>query len=200
MLNVKILEIKETRIELRREDDFTNALNERMYSFLGIDPSLEEYKKACDYSAIDFGLDEEIKVIKAVKKLKKLWVEFNLPPLDVNISRTDGSEMNGLSYTRGNTVFLNSTWVLKSQIATTSLITHEIFHVLSRQCPELKAKAYAFFNFKEVPEIFPEDAVINPDAVRNNYAAETSIDGKNVWVVPYISNEGKKHPIRFLIL
>ena len=191
MLTYKILNYRETREQIALDDDFMQSLNPKMYEFLQIeDPSLEKYKEVCYRSARNFKTHEKEFINHQMGIIQKRWLEMNLPPLEVYIARTNGTEMRSLCYTRGKTIFLNSKWVLSNSLATGSLMAHELFHVFSRQNPEIKSKAYKFFGFKKVDEIFPEDRVLNPDCVINNYAIEAyvGLSFKKTWVVPYISS------------
>jgi hypothetical protein len=71
------------------------------------------------------------------------------------------------------------------------LLAHEIFHVVSRNKPELKRTLYAAIGFEPCGEVVLPPALAarkmtNPDAPVNEHCIEVQVDGASVWGMPIL--------------
>lgn len=170
-LTYSLLTKEQGQGEITKKDDYINGLDEyNLKEFHGKNTKEEYLEKA--KNAVDFfEYKHRQRLNKIMASLQKRWEELGLPSLHVNFVITSGLEMNNLAYTRGNTIFFPrkyfSPWLYLKP-----LVAHEIFHVLSRNNPELRKRAYEVFGFFEVPEVKASKVLLNPDAPINNQAVE----------------------------
>ncbi|MBV9618322.1 MAG: hypothetical protein JO201_03840 [Verrucomicrobia bacterium] len=81
-------------------------------------------------------------------------------------------------------------------------IAHEIFHILSRNNPELRERLYRLIGFDACDEIgFPPEVesrkITNPDAPRNDHAIRVKANGREVSVVPILFSSAPNYdPVR----
>jgi hypothetical protein len=87
---------------------------------------------------------EEMQTVQAaIEAIQPLFrdLPLSLPPI-VQFIKTTGQEEGNAAYTRGIAIVLPKSALGKSQEDLRKLICHELFHVLSRQNPELREKLY----------------------------------------------------------
>jgi hypothetical protein len=108
----------------------------------------------------------DVAKVDSMARAEKLNLPFPDDIYLINIKGTENSKGEGFAYTRRNFIALN---------ANEELVIHELFHILSRNAPELRAQLYASIGFKLMPElILPQEMkdmqVLNPDApIIDNY-------------------------------
>ncbi|MEE2935044.1 MAG: hypothetical protein VYA84_03505 [Planctomycetota bacterium] len=101
--------------------------------------------------------------IESLRESMKLIRGLSLGP--ILLIRTTGKEESGAAYTRGKVIVLP----VGRRSRKDRLIAHELFHVLSRNYPELRDRLYARIGFRPTnPIVLPgelaERKVTNPDA------------------------------------
>ena len=109
----------------------------------------------------------------------------------VPLIRTTGKEEGGAAYCRGGAIVLPDAVLGRSQRGLERLLEHELFHILSRHNPELRAKLYAIVGFRpcgeiELPASLKDRKITNPDAPTLDYYIELETDGKKVAAVPVL--------------
>lgn len=111
-------------------------------------------------------------------------------PGRILLIRTTGNEEGAAAYTRANAIILPSSKLKAGKEGSLpALMCHELFHVLSRQNPELKDKLYAAIGFEKCRELdFPPGLIriTNPDAPKNDHCIRLKLDGNPVWAVPIL--------------
>ncbi|WP_164103505.1 eCIS core domain-containing protein [Candidatus Laterigemmans baculatus] len=114
---------------------------------------------------------EQARVAELLKSLDTPLANLSLPPLNtVHLIHTSGREESGAAYTRGSAIVLPATRLQRAdQDQLKTLLAHELFHVLSRQNPELRDQLYALIGFApsneiELPESLAAKRITNPDA------------------------------------
>ena len=95
--------------------------------------------------------------------------------------RTTGNEESGAAYTRGKVIVLPVGRRSKKD----RLIAHELFHVLSRNYPELRDRLYARIGFRPTPPItlpgeLVERKVTNPDAPEIQHVIDVKLSEDKV--------------------
>jgi hypothetical protein len=106
--------------------------------------------------------------------------------------KTTGREEADSAYCRGtNVVALSRHFVNAPAAELDSMLIHELFHILSRNSPELRQKLYALIGFKPCAEIgFPPELeahhITNPDAPRLDYFVEVTRGEQKLDVVPVL--------------
>jgi len=121
-----------------------------------------------------------------------------VPALDAPILliKTSGEEEGGAGYTRANAVMLPQALADESELE--RLLAHEIFHVVSRNNPELKHALYEAIGFKECGELALPPALAvrkmtNPDAPANEHCIEVQVDGASAWAMPILLSREERY-------
>lgn len=140
--------------------------------------------------------EEKARAVAALEGVLPALREMNLPfPQKVQLVKTTGREEGGAAYTRGTAVVLPQRMVDGSDLS--RLISHELFHVLTRANPELRDRLYAAIGFVKIDEIeFPKELkprkLSNPDALTNAHCILVHVDEKPVWVMPVIFSRSER--------
>ncbi|GGC77487.1 eCIS core domain-containing protein [Undibacterium terreum] len=149
------------------------------------------------------GREKEL-VQATVAQLQARLTELSLPfPKPVVMIKTSGKEEGGAAYTRGNAIILTEAELSeKSKTGLPRLISHELFHVLSRQNPALREKLYAVIGFQPCGELaFPATLkavkLTNPDAPRNDYCIQVKAGDTSSWAMPILyANAAHYDPVK----
>jgi len=122
---------------------------------------------------------QRAKVTKAIASLREKFQPFDLPfPEKVVLVHTSGREEGDAAYCRGNAIFLPTKFLRGSDTgAFERLLTHELFHILSRHNPLLRRDLYAIVGFKpcgevSLPPTLIDRRITNPDAFRLDFFIE----------------------------
>lgn len=147
--------------------------------------------------------DENLRRIRGIEGVINYQLDevgFNLN-MEVNIIQTNGKDSFELPYTRGDSIFIPVKENMKSELGslTAHLITHEIFHIISRKFPQIRNPLYSLFGFNTLPERFDmkkflPNYAVNPDAVYYDHSISVvHNDGKTYNAIPmiYFSNDKK---------
>lgn len=113
-----------------------------------------EFLEFVGRNVVDWTEEEMRTVQAAVEAIEPLLrdLRLSLPPI-VQLIQTTGAEEGNAAYTRGTAIVLPKSELGKSQGDLKKLIYHELFHVLSRQSPELREKLYGIIGFTKCNEI-----------------------------------------------
>jgi len=171
-----------------------NDLNYRMQK---TDATLEEYEAYSAAQMLDFTEAEKAAVDSAVAHIEEVSRErgYRLPATDgiVFCKSTMADECGAGGYTHGTQIYLGE-GVLNLGLSDNpemtgyfrEIVTHEVFHCLTRNHPEFRAAMYAILGFtvtgKDV-EFGPsvrELMISNPDVEHHDAYATFEIDGKRV--------------------
>jgi len=166
--------------------------------------SEEDFLRFVKANAAAWSESEQAKIKAAISALRPALERLPLAfPKKVTLIKTTGAEEGGAFYTRDTAIMMPA-----KQIAAADgellkkTIAHELFHILSRNNPELREKLYALIGFTKCGEIdFPEELkprkITNPDAPRNDHAIRVQANGIEVSVVPILfSNAANYDPVR----
>lgn len=182
------------------EDDFIKA--QTQFNITLINEKLEnkdQYREYLSKTTLDW---EEAEI----EKIKAIFVELNqnLKDKQLNINqeilliRTNGEDSWNLPYTRQNAIILPSKQDEKEILSHNNihLITHEVFHILSRMNPEVREALYRIYNFRKVPTIdvqsFIPSMITNPDALHFEYYTDVQYKNKTVKALPIMLFEKDK--------
>jgi hypothetical protein len=192
-LEIELASIEQGRAVLGARDDFVARLSPfdraaRLKS--GGEVSEGEYLAFARAAAREWSNDERARLTAAFAaiehKLAALLPEWGAPIL---IVKTSGEEEGGAGYTRANAVMLPQAMADEADLQRT--LAHEIFHVASRNHPDLKRALYGAIGFEECGEIALPPALAarkmtNPDAPVNAHCIELTVDGENGWGMPIL--------------
>lgn len=158
--------------------------------------TLDQYLKLCEEAVLDF-TEEEIEdmtylLCEIDSELKRRGMV--LPCMEqINLVKTTGKEENdAFGYTRGHTIYLNQN-AFDNDGFLEHLLVHELFHVLTRNCPAFKKAMYDIIGFKVEDKFFsyPEAKALhfvsNPDVCNQVCHARFKV-GKGYQDVVVIAN------------
>jgi hypothetical protein len=190
---IELASIEQARAVLGTRDDFVARLSPfdraaRLES--GADVSEEEYLAFARAAGREWSNDERVRLMAAFAAIEPKLEEL-LPELDAAILlvKTSGDEEGGAGYTRGSAVMLPQAH--EEELALQHLLAHEIFHVASRNHPDLKRALYQAIGFEECGELvlpppLAARKMTNPDAPVNEHCIELTLDGASVWGMPIL--------------
>lgn len=115
-------------------------------------------------------------------------------PEKIYLIRTTGNEEAGAAYTRGNAIVFPRRLLMADIVGLYKLISHELFHIITRQDKGLKEQLYAIIGFTKCPAYrlpgnLGNRRITNPDAPLNDYCIKVKAAGKNVIVVPLLYSQ-----------
>jgi hypothetical protein len=184
------------REALGTEDDFIRALSDfdrasRMKSEQP--PSRGQFLKFIQGEAMAWSAPDIARIGKAAAGAREKLSKFKLMlPERVLLVQTTGKEEANTAYCRGtNIIVMARRFVNGPPAELESMLIHELFHILSRNNPELRTKLYALIGFKPCGEIpFPVELdsrrITNPDAPRLDFQIEVTYQEKKMSAVPVL--------------
>lgn len=128
-------------------------------------------------------------IMKSIKrKIPKLNATF---PKQISFIKTTGDEESNAGYCRGNNIFLPISILDSDTEELENLIIHELFHILSKNNPDIREKLYHIIGFYEDEEYqYPEELVdyklTNPDAYLNKYYIDIQIEEDTLQLLPLV--------------
>jgi hypothetical protein len=152
----------------------------------------EEFLKHVSQNVLAWSDAEKQAVESAVKGIRPSLETMRLSfPDKIYLVKTTGNEEGGAAYTRGSAIVLPKGELAGSARAIRKLVSHELFHVLSRANPELRERLYEAIGFVKCNEIeFPARLgprkITNPDAPRNDHYICVRVGGKECLAVPIL--------------
>jgi len=178
--NVAVLfsSVETGREILTRRDDFIAALtplDRRARMQTNRDVSEKDFLAFVGHSVQPWTSEETNRITGVLQTVGNKLAPWHLPfPSTIVLIRTSGEEEFNNSYTRQNAIVFPTTEVAGPPSALRYLVLHELFHVLSRNDPELRKAVYATIGFRPINEIeLPEELrarkVTNPDGVQNGW-------------------------------
>ncbi len=131
----------------------------------------------------------------AVKKMSRWKLPF---PKVVTLIKSTGDDEAHTAHCRGDAVILPVAEISQTQDKLEPLIIHELFHILSRNNPELREKLYAVIGFEptgtiDLPDELAPRRITNPDAPLSQHAVEITVNGRKMWVTPILSSNSEHY-------
>jgi hypothetical protein len=188
--------VEQGRTALMNRDDFVSRLSPfdraaRMKT--DRDVTEQEYLTFVAKNVLEWAPDEENAVQSAFDGLAAELTDLNLPfPKTILFIKTTGDEEGHAEYTRANAIILpEKALAANGRNALQGTIAHELFHVLSRNAPDLRERAYAVIGFQSCGEVpFPPALaarkITNPDAPKNDHCIRVELGRTSIWAVPIL--------------
>ena len=199
-LNVRFASMEEGRQLVLANTQYYNRLTQMDIDWRARKQgaTLEELISFAQDQVLDFTQEEMDVVMRSVhfieRRLNELGCQLPLPDEIVFVKGTMKDESNAYAYTTGNMIFLKAglvehyAAVVKTApykaIGFHILITHELFHCITRYSPEFRQKMYALIGFTvmdhdiEFPEHVRAVIMANPDVNHTDNYAEFTINGE----------------------
>ena len=197
---IEFASIEKARAVLGARDDFVARLSpfDRAARVkLAGEVSEDEYLAFAQAAAREWFNDERARLEVAFAAIEPKLDEL-LPELDAPILliKTSGEEEGGAGYTRANAVMLPQSMTDESQLE--RLLAHEIFHVVSRNNPDLRQALYEAIGFEQCGELALPPALAarkmtNPDAPANEHCIQVQVDGANAWAMPILLSREERY-------
>lgn len=164
----------------------------------------EVYLRFVGENVQDWSSDEKALVESAMSFVQPRINELSLPPWPdtIYLVKTTGNEEGGAAYTRGNAiVFPANELVPGRKESLKKLLSHELFHILTRKNPGLKDQLYAAIGFHGCGEIaYPSSLkpvkITNPDAPRNDYCIRLRVAGMPTWAIPVLYSRASRYDVK----
>ena len=141
--------------------------------------------------ALPWPEDERLRVAAVLERIAPLLDRMNarFPERILLVRAAQPLEENS-PHTRANAIMLPASWLTGSQPRLLYALTHELFHVLSRNDPATRDRLYAAIGFQpcertEIPAATADLRVTNPDAVLHRHAVAVRYRGEPVEAMPY---------------
>jgi hypothetical protein len=158
---------------LAADDAFSQALSRfDLQSRLekGGEVTVDQWRDFTAAQALAWEEPQIAKLKESLARLNKQLARFELPLPDVvTLIRTSGKEEGSAAYTRGTSIILPDKVLARTGPELDRLLTHELFHILSRHQPMLRSELYAIVGFQTCPPIalppsLADRKLTNPDA------------------------------------
>lgn len=202
-INIKFASIEEAQDILNRNDPFAKNISivDAQIRLDKADATKEELLEALLYDVEEWtDLEQELinSCISDIEdKLRYLDLDLRLPEEISFIKSNMNSDMEAMGFTRGTSVILYDQIIELNTESLKRLIIHELFHVITRNNPDLRKKLYKIINFTvldseiEIPEDLKEKIISNPDVERHDSFASFTINGtpQNCMMVIYANRE-----------
>ncbi|MBI1824757.1 MAG: DUF45 domain-containing protein [Planctomycetes bacterium] len=192
---VKFATTPEAKEILVKKDDFANRLCpfERATLLKSTSPvSTEDFLALTAAQAKEWTDDEVERFTSLIQTAasKTAWITTSFPK-DVLLIKTTGKEQWDSPYTRSNAIIFPMSVLRLPKEILSDILVHELFHVLSRQHPELRTNLYSIEGFLACNEIeIPKSAelprITNPDAPVVNAFMEVKQNGQDKLVAPVL--------------
>ena len=181
---------------LAEKDDYLMAMSPmdralRMHS--NVEVSIDDFTKFVSQFSLDWKPAEKEILDSIFTELRPKFMDLKLHfPDTVFMVKTTGEDEGYSAYTRMNAIFIPDRYFGGAGTEEIShTVTHELFHILTRNNPEYVDDLYAVINFHKCNEIeFPESLKdkrgTNPDAPYNNHYVRLDNEGDSIDVVPIL--------------
>jgi hypothetical protein len=197
---IEFASIDEARAVLGARDDFEARLSpfDRAARLRSAGEVTEDdYVAFARAAARGWSNEERARITTAFTAIEPKLDEL-LPPLGrpILLIKTSGEEEGDAGYTRANAVMLPQ--VLADERELQRLLAHEIFHIVSRNSPELKRALYRAIGFEECGEVvlpppLAARKMTNPDAPVTEHCIEVQVDGADVWGMPILLSRQERY-------
>lgn len=196
--------VDEGRAIITKVDDYLGSLSKfdleaRLHTDL--DATLERLQKHVGEQVIEWSAEDRAKIAEVVGRLKEKFDAYNLPlPKPVVLVQTTGKDEADAAYVRSTAIILPKHMVGWNAARLEKLFVHELFHVLSRNSPEARAKLYAIIGFRACPEIelptaWRDRKITNPDGPKLNNCIELTVGDEKLKAVPFLYASPAKYDV-----
>lgn len=197
---IEFASIEQGRAVLGARDEFVARLSpfDRAARMQSADAVAEdEYLAFARAAAREWSNDERSRIANAFAAIEPALAAL-LPELaaPILLVKTSGEEEGGAGYTRAGAIMLPQ--ALTDERELERLLAHEIFHVVSRNNPDLKRALYRSIGFEECGEVVLPPALAarkmtNPDAPVNEHCIEVQVNGESVWGMPILLSRQERY-------
>lgn len=184
--------VDEGRNALGTTDEFVRQMSpfdRQVRMQAAMDPGPKAYLEFVRAEVIDWDPKAIEQYRRAIESIRPRLESLKLPPLgSILMIRTTGREESGAAYTRGKVIV----FPMGHGANTEKLVAHELYHVISRNLPELRDKLYERIGFRrsdpiQLPGPLKLRGLTNPDAPVLEHVVEIRLsDTERVTVAPVL--------------
>jgi hypothetical protein len=176
-------------------DDYVSRMSrfDRMLRLKSTQPVSEHaYLDSLAANVLDWTEADKARLKPLVHKLRAAVQRYLLPlPPTVLLIKTTGKAEFGQAHTRANAIILPERSLRESDETLLFLLSHELFHVMSRHDTRFRQNAYALIGFRigneiSLPDLIAPLQITNPDAPRHDSFIDVGSDGSKITVVPVL--------------
>lgn len=180
---------------LAADDDWLAATSEfQRQALMGTSeaPSREAMRRWQGGAAQAWTPERELRWTRALQAVAPAFNALRVPlPPRVLLVASDGREQARAPHTRGNAVILPLPAQDAPEGPDAYLMSHELFHVMSRHAPALATRLYATIGFENAPElqwpaVWAQRRIANPDAPHDRHLMQLTLDGRKTSVMPLL--------------
>jgi len=163
--------------------------------------SEKEFLEFVGRSVLDWTEAEKASLVSSLERLKTPFDRLALPwPQVIYVVKTTGNEEGGAPYTRGHALILPNAVLTPNRPLDPRLVSHELFHILSRTNPRLRDRLCQAIGFEkcseiEIPETLKGRKITNPDAPANDHCIRVQVAGADVWAVPILFSRTDQYDV-----
>jgi hypothetical protein len=163
--------------------------------------SESEYLAFAASAAAEWAPAEKKSVQTAFDEVRPALTQLSLPlPQRISVIKTSGLEEGNAAYTREGAVILPRDVIASSEGDLPRLLAHELFHIASRQHPQLAETLYDTIGFRrcgevQIPPEFASRKITNPDAPRNDYCINLDLGAERIHAIPFLYSRSPKYDV-----
>ena len=188
-LNIRFASIEEGQQLIQRNTHYYHRLTQMDLDWrcMKQGATLDELIPFAQSNVLNFTARDKNIIMQTVEFIEHRLDEFEcrlpLPGEVIFIKTNMEDESNAAAYTSGNMIFLKYSCLERRSSFLRELITHELFHIITRHSPEFRQKMYSLIGFTvmdhniEFPERIKRRIMANPDVEHIDNYAEFTIDG-----------------------
>ena len=205
-LNIRFASIEEGQQLIQRNTHYYHRLTQMDLDWrcMKEGATLDELIPFAQSNVLDFTDRDKDIIMQTVDFIEHRLDEFEcrlpLPGEVIFIKTNMEDESNAAAYTSGNMIFLKYSCLERRSSFLRELITHELFHIITRHSPEFRQKMYSLIGFTvmdhdiEFPERIKRRLMANPDVEHIDNYAEFTIDGvkRKCTLVTYYTSSWKE--------
>jgi len=157
--------------------------------------SVDEFLKFVGNNVVSWEDDDKERLETVVGSLAaKLEAYSRFLPAKIYLVRTTGNEEGGVAYTRGNAIIFPRRLPMTDIVMVYRLISHELFHIVTRQNKAMKSQFYGIIGFSKcppytLPGTMGNRRFTNPDAPLNDYCIRVKAGKKDLVVLPILYSQ-----------
>ena len=173
---------------LQREDEFTNAWSTfDMIARQGDSPADKEKLLEHIASQSMEWNEKEIQTIRTMldsimERIDSLGISLPFPKTIKLVKTTSKEEWDAMAYTRQNYIVLNQNFLSLPEEQCYHILTHELFHVASRNDKDFRDRMYSVIGFENAGKLQVSDSlkaffITNPDTPENYSYTDVTVEG-----------------------
>jgi hypothetical protein len=199
---VAFANVAQAREILTNRDEFIRALSpfDRAARMKSDTPQSEEaFLRFLAASALAWEPAESNRIGVVLSSLKGKLARWDLPlPSTLVLVKTTGEEEGNAVYTRQNAIIFSQR---EARSASSDLLAHELFHVLSRHSAPLREQLYRVIGFQPINEVKLPPAlaaikITNPDGVHHNFMIRVRHEDAPLAVVPVLYASSPRYDVK----